>query len=111
MGEPREVDDPNSEEAAAVASFRKKFEEGRRHLSTEMVSEALDLMFPDFACLRCGHKEFIVGSTHDIQTFRPVKRYAPLSRTEIICAKCGMIESHSAIALIAGLLKIPLETE
>ena len=40
-----------------------------------------------------------------VPTFIPEMRYAPHSRTDIICAYCGMIESHSAVVLLETALK------
>jgi predicted nucleic-acid-binding Zn-ribbon protein len=109
VGETSEVHDENAEEATTVASLRRRYEEGGLRLESELISEAIDLLFPDFSCLRCGYKEFLVGPTLGIQSFRPEKKFVPQSRTEIVCARCGMIEGHSAIALLATLLDIPLE--
>ena len=61
---------------------------------------AVDVMFPDFKCLRCGDPHFWVekgiGATDVIVGRDEVNR----SRVEFICQNCGMIESHSASILI-----------
>jgi hypothetical protein len=111
MGEASESQDINAREATTVASLRQRYETGGLRLEPEVIAEAIDALFPDYACLRCGHEEFIVGSTLGLLGFVPKQKFVPRTRTEVICARCGMIESHSAIALIATVLNIPLESD
>jgi len=111
MGEASEREVKETEEAGTAASIRKKLEENNYRLTSELVAEAIELAFPDFKCLRCQNEEFLVGTTTGVDTFRPKRKFVSFGHTDIICARCGMIESHSPIVLISTLLGIRLEAD
>ena len=106
MGEASEKDARRDMEAAdSAASLRKAVLENKDALSPDLFIAALDLLFPDFKCLRCGNDQFEVGPIFGPQHFSPDWKFNPGSRIDIICSRCGMIESHAPNVLIDTVIK------
>ena len=108
MGKAFEKDDGRKEEAAAraAASLRKSLSENNDELSPDLFAQAVDLLFPDFKCLRCGNDQFDVGPIFGRQHCTPEWKFDPGSRVDIICSHCGMIESHAPNVLMDTVLKL-----
>jgi DNA-directed RNA polymerase subunit RPC12/RpoP len=91
----------SAEEEGKKAAFLRAFQESNS--VTSAAALAVDLLFPNFKCLRCGNEQFSVSSlSHG---------HAPPSKIDIVCSYCGMIESHLPTSLIDAALKLSHESK
>jgi predicted nucleic-acid-binding Zn-ribbon protein len=103
MSEASQIGSEGGGEANDKASLRRTLDANHNQLTPEALRKALDVLFEEFKCLRCGHDEFFVGPIFGEQHLNET-RPSVQSRTEIICKRCGLMETHHANILINSAL-------
>jgi ribosomal protein L37E len=88
----------DGEEEDKATSFLKALQEDSGVVSAGTAAMAVDLLFPDFKCLRCGNEKFSVTQWS--------QHIGWPSKIDIVCQHCGMVESHLPKFLVDAARKL-----
>lgn len=99
MAEVSEQKEGAEEEEDKVAAFLEALQVDNGVISAAIAAQAVELLFPDFKCLRCGNEKFSVAQWSHEAAGWPGK-------IDIVCLRCGMVESHLPKFLVDAARKL-----